>query len=237
MGAAHSASAEVRELVGKTGCEYPGGARARGRGRGRRARGSAARAVRLASRRWLCDLGRVAGPLCASVSPTCKRVPAGSRAGCGEGPRGDAGEVPGPLTLTALEVGRSPRGAGTADPGGSGAGAPLARGGRPCGVSERPATPRGRAPRTRKSPGFALRRRPESFEVGGGRGGAGLWLRPICEMGSGGRTSRGSGRGALRGSPATFLELAAPPGPQRRADRAPQVTPGTVRPSPAGPDT
>lgn len=81
MGAAHSASEEVRELVGKTGCEYPAGD---GRGTGTGAPtgwpgGSQPAAA-------LCDLGRVAGPLCASVSPSFKWAPAGHFAGCGEEP-------------------------------------------------------------------------------------------------------------------------------------------------------
>lgn len=88
MGAAHSASEEVRELVGKTGCEYPRG-RGRGPAAGWRGAPSPLPPGRLRAAA-LCDLGPAAGPLCASVSPSCKWVPAGHFAGCGEELRGDA---------------------------------------------------------------------------------------------------------------------------------------------------
>lgn len=85
MGATHSASEEVRELEGKTGCEYPAGD---GDGdHDRRPAGTGAPSPRPPAglrATALCDLGLVAGSLCASVSPSFKWVPAGHFAGCGD---------------------------------------------------------------------------------------------------------------------------------------------------------
>lgn len=74
MGAAQSASEEIRELAGKTGCEYRAGHGRGGTGgaaAGSRGESQPAAAGR-ASRRWLCDLGPVAGPLCAQPRPPSK---------------------------------------------------------------------------------------------------------------------------------------------------------------------
>lgn len=81
MGAAHSASEEVRELVGKTGCEYSAGDGHRGWGGDRRPAASGVPSPHAAE---LCDLGLVAGPLTFSVSPSFKWVPAGHFAGFGD---------------------------------------------------------------------------------------------------------------------------------------------------------
>lgn len=91
MGAAHSASEEVRELMGKTGCEYSSGD-GRGDTDGYRSPAGVGAPnppppARLRSA-VLCDLGLVAGPLCASVSPSFKWVPVDHFAGCGEECRG-----------------------------------------------------------------------------------------------------------------------------------------------------
>lgn len=78
MGAAHSASEEVRELEGKTGCEYPAGGAREDRGGDRRPADPGVSSPQPAARLWapaLCDLGLVAGFLGATVSPSFKWVP------------------------------------------------------------------------------------------------------------------------------------------------------------------
>lgn len=78
MGAAHSASEEVRELEGKTGCEYPAGGARGDRGGDRWPAGPGVPSPQPAARLWvpaLCALGLVAGSLGASVSSSFKWVP------------------------------------------------------------------------------------------------------------------------------------------------------------------
>lgn len=182
MGAAHSASEEVRELMGKTGCEYSSGD-GRGDTDGYRSPAGVGAPkppppARLRST-VLCDLGLVAGPLCLSLPvlqmgacrPLCRLWRGVSRL----------------LSLGTHRIGRKPPDLRTTDPGTSRARAPPG-----------PAPGLGESAPGRSSAGDAqLVRAPhlkafwihdaqgaESFEVGGRWVGAGLWLRPpTCKMG------------------------------------------------------
>lgn len=220
MGAAQSASEEIRELVGKTGCEYRAG---HGRGDTAGAAGGFAResqptAACRASRRLLCDLGLVAGPLCAQPLAPCMgflpaTLPAAARSqrGCWKVPR--------PLILASLQVSWDPR-PGDCGPGRGRAGFPRA----------------GQAQGGERAPGYAqLARRhlkvlwlrvaqgAESFEIGRSWVGSARWPRsPFSKTASAGLTSLGSWQVEARQRPQSSL---------REPGDLPRVagTPGTRR--------
>lgn len=177
--------------MGKTGCEYSSGD-GRGDTDGYRSPAGVGAPnppppARLRSA-VLCDLGLVAGPLCASVSPSFKWVAVDHFAGCGEECRG--------CSALALRIGRELPDLRTTDPGTSRARVPpgpaLGLGESAPGRASAADTQLVRAPHL-KAVWIHDAQGAESFEVGGRWVGAGLWLRsPICKMGSGGSISLGS---------------------------------------------